>query len=151
MTDEAKIFKKFDELVKDLKIDKVSELYLLITKPTLTINYTLLSNLVYEVAMSITKDTKSLDSADNNKYSEKLNLLKWVLIDMYASRSIISYYYVPNKLYKYRKQDSQIHWQVNDGNFLAFHKILLVFALLEFCLIKEITHIFVIDKTKTSS
>ena len=103
--------KVFEELAKILKIIKVSNLYLLLTKTNCTkfINHMAISDMVCKVSISICKTTTSIDNLVNNNYLSILKFLKYVLIDTSISKSIIKRSCVSNNIYNANKKVSNTY------------------------------------------
>jgi len=76
----------FEKMTKDLKITKVSDLYLLITKHTKTINYANINNLITEVIISI---CNCVGKVGDSNYLDLFTLLKCILINIGISKLMI--------------------------------------------------------------
>ena len=82
-----------------------------------------------------------------NKYL----ILKRVLIDTGASKSIIKKKNVPVALLNKNKRKASVEWSTNGGKFNAAYEVDSPFMLPEFCPSKEITHTFAVDETENDS
>ena len=89
--DDNATMKAFEELAKTLNITEVSNLYPLFIKSNHTkiVNYMSISDMVYEIFISVCKSDKGMDNLINNNYLDIFLLLKCILIDTSASKSII--------------------------------------------------------------
>ena len=109
--DDDKTIKAFEELVKTLQITQVSELYSLLIKTNHTkfVNHTSISDIVCEVFMSVFKTTPGINNLVNNNYLSIFKLLKRILIDTGASKSIIKCSYMSSNIYNANKKVSNIY------------------------------------------